>query len=232
MTCGISEMAKLSGAADLVLTDVPSGRTKASFDTTPNWDDFFDSAWLALKANGALVFFVDNLRLAAHLASYPHYRYDRIWVKSIATGFFLAKKRPLRAHEFILTFWREQPTYNPQMREGFTPINAATRSTGLTSENFGASNKTTASRAGETDRYPTSVIHANCVGTTAKERVHCQQKPVPLLSELVETYTSPGDLVVDPFMGSGSTLVAARLCGRRAVGWDKFKFGDVSGELA
>ena len=44
------------------------------------------------------------------------------------------------------------------------------------------------------------------------------QKPTSLLVDLIERHTDPTCLVVDPFMGSGSTLVAARLAGRKSIG--------------
>lgn len=49
-------------------------------------------------------------------------------------------------------------------------------------------------------------------------REHPTQKPLWLMGRLVEQHTNPGDLVVDPYAGSGSTLVAAKHAGRRAVG--------------
>ena len=49
------------------------------------------------------------------------------------------------------------------------------------------------------------------------------QKPVALLERIITTSTARGDLVVDPFCGSGTTLVAAARLGRRAVGIDSSK---------
>ena len=43
-------------------------------------------------------------------------------------------------------------------------------------------------------------------------------KPLDLMGALVRHYSQPGDLVVDPYAGSGSTLVAALRYGRRAIG--------------
>lgn len=63
----------------------------------------------------------------------------------------------------------------------------------------------------------------NCIDwvrdkTTPK--VHPTQKPVPLLEFLIETFSDPGDMVIDPCAGSGTTLLAAANCGRKAVGFE------------
>lgn len=50
------------------------------------------------------------------------------------------------------------------------------------------------------------------------ERFHANEKPVALLRELIELSTQPGELVLDPFAGSGSTLQAAKDSGRRFLG--------------
>ena len=57
--------------------------------------------------------------------------------------------------------------------------------------------------------------------TTAKERSgYPTQKPVKLLRRIIEASTNKGDLVVDPFCGSGTTLVAAKELGRKFIGCD------------
>ena len=55
----------------------------------------------------------------------------------------------------------------------------------------------------------------------AKERVgYPTQKPIELLERILKISTDEGDLVLDPFCGSGTTLVAAELMGRRFIGID------------
>lgn len=52
-------------------------------------------------------------------------------------------------------------------------------------------------------------------------RLHTTQKPLSLMLELVELFTDPGDLVLDPFAGSGTTGVACLRLGRRFIGIEK-----------
>jgi DNA modification methylase len=49
---------------------------------------------------------------------------------------------------------------------------------------------------------------------------HPTQKPVALFEHFIRLHTKPGDLVVDPFAGSGSSGVAAKKLGRRWIGCD------------
>lgn len=49
---------------------------------------------------------------------------------------------------------------------------------------------------------------------------HIAQKPVKLLQSLIELTTVRGQLILDPFCGSGSTLVAAKLAGRAYLGFE------------
>ena len=56
---------------------------------------------------------------------------------------------------------------------------------------------------------------------TGGVRLHTTQKPVSLMLELVELFTDPGDVVLDPFCGSGTTGVACLRLGRRFIGIEK-----------
>ena len=62
-----------------------------------------------------------------------------------------------------------------------------------------------------------NVLRCTRKNGTANRR-HPTEKPVALLRELVEASSKPGEVVLDPFAGVGSTLVAAILEGRKAIG--------------
>lgn len=51
-----------------------------------------------------------------------------------------------------------------------------------------------------------------------RQQLHVHEKPVPLVCDLLAYVSGPGDLVLDPFAGSGTTGVACRLLGRRFIG--------------
>lgn len=51
-----------------------------------------------------------------------------------------------------------------------------------------------------------------------EKRYHPTQKPLSLMKWVVEEYSHENDTIIDPFMGSGTTLVAAKQLGRKAIG--------------
>jgi len=53
-----------------------------------------------------------------------------------------------------------------------------------------------------------------------QSKTHPTQKPIRLMKWIVDNYSLPTDLILDPFCGSGTTCVAAKMLGRRYIGID------------
>ena len=68
------------------------------------------------------------------------------------------------------------------------------------------------------ERSPENVLRSGFV--RGEGGLHIAQKPVKLLRALIELTTQEGQLVLDPFCGSGSTLVAAKVSGRQYLGFE------------
>lgn len=61
-------------------------------------------------------------------------------------------------------------------------------------------------------------IGAHKASEQDEQRVHPTQKPVALMMALIEQFSEPDDVILDPYAGSGSALIAATRMGRRAIG--------------
>lgn len=195
----------------LVLTDPPYGITRQAWDTPVNWPLW----WCIVRAwrCPVLVFASPPFDKDMAATNRADYRYDWIWEKPLATGHLNAHKRPMQAHESVLVFYADAPTYNPQKTTGHEPAHAAT--TRKASDCYGAVRKSWGHAGGQTDRFPRTVLQFGHIPPSQKR--HPNEKPQDLLRYLIRTYTKPGDLVVDPFAGSRSTGEAAVAEGRRAI---------------
>lgn len=63
-------------------------------------------------------------------------------------------------------------------------------------------------------------IYTHCVNT-GRQGEHPTEKPVPLMQDIVADFTKPGDVICDPFAGSGTTGVACARLGRRFLGIER-----------
>ena len=203
----------------MVFADLPYGTTRNDWDHVIDQDRLWPLLRRACKPNAAMVFTAMQPFASMLVASnVREFRYEVIWAKNKATRFLDAKRRPLLAHENCLVFYREQPTYHPQKTEGHEPKHAV-RNGGANGANYGRT-RGHANPGGQTDRYPTTILHVPVVNNRKGGRIHPNQKPVELVDWFIRTFTNPGDLVLDPTAGSGTTLVSAYGLGRRAIGME------------
>jgi len=203
-------------SVNAVICDPPYGTTQCSWDSVIDMNLMWAQLKRITKPCSPIVLMsaqpFTSLLIGSNLEMF---RYEWIWEKGAATGFLNAKKQPLRAHENVVVFYRQQPTFNPQMTSGHQRKTSAKKS--VNSECYGKALKLT--EYDSTDRYPRSVQFFS--SDKQSSNLHPTQKPVALMRYLVETYTRRGDTVLDFTMGSGTTGIACRDSGRAFIGIEK-----------
>jgi site-specific DNA-methyltransferase (adenine-specific) len=203
-------------SVDLLLTDPPYGTTNLQWDKPVDWRWFWPIIEQICKCYANLVLFSSGQFTHTLIASNrARFRYELIWEKPMPAGFLSANRRPLRAHENILLFNRsyKHSVYNPQFVKGKMHMRG---NLGSSSGHYGAVRRTPGIM---TNKYhPRSILRfSKPLGTKS---LHPTQKPLELMRWLVRSYSRPRQQVLDPFIGSGTTLVAAQMTGRRAIGVD------------
>lgn len=198
---------------DMIKSDMPFGTTKCKWDTVVDLCILWKHYERIIKDNGAILLNAqtpfDKVLGASNLKLL---RYEWIWEKTSATGHYNAKKMPMKAHENILVFYKNLPTYNPQITNGHERKTAHKRIT-LNSEVYNSN--TASTDYDSTDRYPRSVL--KFASDKQKMCLHPTQKPLALEEYLIKTYTNEGDLVLDSFAGSGTTGEACDNLNRRCI---------------
>lgn len=205
------------GSVDMVLCDLPYGTTQCKWDTIIPFEKLWEQYKRIIKPNGSIILTASQPFTSVLIMSNPKmFKYQWIWEKSKATGFLNAKRRPLVAHEDILVFCKGIPPYNPQMTEG-TAYNKGIRKEQTVDDVYGSFDQTEVKSDGL--RYPRSVVYFKTAESEGKTW-HKTQKPVALGEYLINTYTNPGDTIVDNCAGSGSFLVSAVNTHRNYIGFE------------
>lgn len=219
----LAHMASLpDGSIDLLIADPPYGITGQPWDIPIDPESFWRECRRVVKKNGAiLVFGTGKFGIEMAHSNLQDFRYDIIWKKSQKTGALNASRQPLRAHETIYVFYRKQPDYNKISTSGHARkvVKAVHRSKSTVDHSSIYGSVKEYHNYDQTTRLITSVIDAKKDTQTCS--IHPTQKPVGLLCLLIKMYSNAGQTVYDPFMGSGSTGVAALLTGRKFVGSEK-----------
>jgi site-specific DNA-methyltransferase (adenine-specific) len=204
-------------SVDLLLTDPPYATTNLKWDKPVDWKEFWTEIHRVCKPNAPMVVFASGKFVPELLNSnLKNFRYELIWEKSLAVGFLDANRRPLRAHEQMLVFcqqWKSS-TYNPQFIEG-KPHKRGGRGKRKPSHYAGQSKEVPET---ETNLYhPRSVLRFDSA-VRGNKSLHPTAKPLELVKWLVQSFSNRGATVLDPFVGSGTTLAACALAGRSGVG--------------
>lgn len=200
---------------DMVLADPPYGTTQCKWDSVIDLSAMWRELERVCKPNAAIVLTAAQPFTAQLVCSnIGMFKYEIIWEKGNATGFLNAKKQPLRAHESVQVFYRQQPTYNPQMTSGHARKTSKRKT--VNSECYGKALALT--EYDSTERYPRSVQFFS----SDKQRgsYHATQKPVALMEWLLRSFSNPGDVVLDFCMGSGTTGVACINTVREFIGME------------
>ena len=141
-----------------------------------------------------------------------------MWDKVLTSGFLNANRMPLRQHEEICVFYDKLPHYTPQKVPG-SKSHSKGKAKAYKNHNYGEYAFQDNSEELGDMKHPTSILTFQ--KTHPSKAVHPTEKPVPLCEWLICTYTSPGEVVLDNAMGSGTTGVACVNTERRFIGMEK-----------
>jgi site-specific DNA-methyltransferase (adenine-specific)/modification methylase len=199
---------------DMVLCDLPYGTTQNKWDSVIPLDKLWKEYNRIVKPNGAIVLTSQGVFTAKLILSNEKmFKYKIVWEKSKPTNFLNAKKQPLRKHEDVCVFYKKQPLYVPQMKEG-TPYNKGVRKNQL-SGSYGDFKPVEVKSEGK--RYPTDIVYFKTAESEG-EVFHPTQKPIELGRYFIKTFTKENEVILDNTCGSGSFMVAAVLEGRNFIG--------------
>ena len=213
---------------DMVLCDLPYGTTQNKWDSVINLDELWKKYNRIVKKSGAIILTSQGVFTAKLiLSNEKDFKYKIVWIKSKSTNFLNAKKQPLRKHEDICVFYKQQPIYNPQMTTG-EAYDKGIRKDQYTGSYGDFKPKHVKSNG---SRYPVDVIGYEektkddfVYFKTAESEgkvYHPTQKPIELGRYLIKTFSNPGDVILDNACGSGSFLIAAILEKRNFIGIEK-----------
>lgn len=205
-------------SVDLILADLPYGITQNEWDSTIDLPSLWHEWLRILIPQGVIVLFAKQPFTTTLITSQPTlFRDELIWVKEKGTCFFDVHRRPLPMHENILIFSpSKQYTYFPQKALG-DPYEK-TRLSDDRSTNYGRDVHSSITTKNEGTREPVSVLW--CPRDHANVGIHPTQKPLALCQWLIRSYSHAGGNVVDPCVGSGSTILACIAEGRNYMGYE------------
>lgn len=205
-------------SVDAIITDPPYGLTDNKWDKQIPFETMWTEFNRVVKDDSPMVLFsLPPFSSKMIVSNISQYRYTWIWDKRAPVGFLNANLTPLRRFEMILVFSRKMARYYPQMTKGVPYVKRRTART--KTDNYGKYIPTDTFNDGL--RYPVDILDQWPNHNFRKEgNPHPTRKPIGLIEYLVKTYTKVGDVVLDPFLGSGTTAIACLNTGRECIGME------------
>lgn len=195
--------------ADCIVTDPPYAETSLAWDRWPDgWPTLAATVASSMWCFGSMRMFLDR----AHEFAGWKLSQDIVWEKANGTGF--ATDRFKRVHEIATHWYRGDwaAVHHDTPRVPYTGPDKHARRRQPHGQHTGKIGQWHYEDDGT--RLMRSVLGAPSV----RGGLHPTQKPSEILRPLIEYACPAGGLIVDPFAGSGATLMTARMIGRRAIG--------------
>jgi site-specific DNA-methyltransferase (adenine-specific) len=186
---------------DLVLTDPPYGTTSCEWDVAENILELWPLLYPISNSfvmTASQPFTTDLIN-----SNRKMFKYCWVWNKKIHGNFLLAHYQPMKIHEDVVVFGGSP--YFPQMKKGQLRLNGGGKSKLWDMEMPKRLND---------EYYPQSIIEF----PNTQRGEHPTEKPVDLFRYMALSYSMTDATILDPFMGSGTTLRAAKDLGRKAIG--------------
>ena len=212
---------------DMLLCGPPYKTTECEWDIAFDIDNWWVQVKRIMKPKTAIVVFGSQPFTSRMIMSnMPWFKYEWIWVKNLGANFVHSKNKPIKIHENIMVFssgvcnhetcTKNRMVYYPQGLKTY-PLHRSQAHKGSNVCFAERKSHFQGTKIVTEHSYPKSVLPYKVVPS----KTHPSEKPVPLLEYLIKTYSIPGNIVLDCFCGSGSTLAAAYNTDRRYIGIDK-----------
>lgn len=105
-------------SVDAIICDLPYGSISCHWDVIIPFDKLWEQYLRIGKENCSyLLFGVQPFTTDLIISNREMFKYSLVWNKNVPTGMAQARYRPMRYHEDILVFYKNQPTYNPVLKE-------------------------------------------------------------------------------------------------------------------
>lgn len=208
-------------SVDMIFIDPPYGNTWLKWDKVVDfkllWKEF--NRIKKNKHTPILIFSSGKFTPILQNSNIKNYRYPIIWVKNRPTDSLNSNRKPLNNTEFINVFYEKQPIYNPQKTHLDTYSKKYLKTWNKKKEQeymYDSNNFPKDILLNNVGKFPLQTQNWDYLHSSKK--LHPTEKPQPVLEWLIKTYTNKGDIVLDCFMGSGSTGVACKTLERQFIG--------------